>query len=265
MISVICPCYNSEKYIEQTIQCLLDQIQVNFKFEVIFIDDGSTDQTLNILKKSEHLFSEKKIIIKIKSQNNCGAGAARNIGIEYAQFNYIAFLDADDYWVANKLQTCHDLILKNPSYNIFSHNEIYKKLDGTDALLKNGLFEYDDISKSLYIKNTLSTSSVILHKDLLKTYGYFDVTLKSSQDYDLWLKLAPGLKPFHIDLTLGEYIEIEDSITSKYYFFRFLDQMRIAFRHRKYVNIFFLIKKLSKILFSKQWIFGIFNSRKHGF
>jgi len=265
MISVICPCYNAESYIGKTIQSLLSQTKKDFTFEIIFIDDGSTDKTLNKLKDSIKFFLEKDIMVTVKTQNNCGAGSARNLGIKHSKFKYIAFLDADDIWMKDKLQVCYDFILKNPSHNLFSHNERYIKLNGTMSKLTNGLFAFNDISKSLYIKNTLSTSSVILYKDLLNTYGCFDVSLKSSQDYDLWLKLSPGLKPFHINLTLGEYIEIEGSISSKYYFFRFLDQIIIAYRYRKYVNIFLLIIKLSKILFSKQWLLGLFTSRRHGF
>lgn len=265
MISVICPCYNAEKYIDKTIQSLLDQIKKDFDFEIIFIDDGSTDETLNKLKNSIKLFLEKDIIVKIKSQNNYGAGSARNLGIKYANFRYIAFLDADDIWMNNKLQTCHDLILKNPNHNLFSHNEQYIKLDGTVSQLRNGLFAFKDISKSLYIKNTLSTSAVILDIKLLEEYGCFDITLKSSQDYDLWLKLSPSIKAMHIDLILGKYNEIESSITSRYYLFRFLDQLKIAYRYRNYVNTGMFIKKIIRILFSKQWILGLLNIKKHGF
>lgn len=265
MISVICPCYNAEKYIDKTIQSLLGQTKKGFDFEIIFIDDGSTDKTLNKLKDSIKLFSEKAIVVKIKSQNNYGAGSARNLGIKYANFRYIAFLDADDIWVKNKLQTCHDLILKNPNHNLFSHNERYIKLDGTISQLTNGLFAFKDISKSLYIKNTLSTSAVILDKKLLNDHGSFDVMLKSSQDYDLWLKISPSMKPMHIDLILGEYNELESSITSRYYLFRFLDQLKIAYRYRKYTGMMTFIKKIMKILLSKQWVLGLLSTKKHGF
>ena len=187
MISVICPCYNAESYIEKTIQSLLSQTKEVFDFEIIFIDDGSTDKTFDKLKDSIKLFSEKDIMVIVKTQNNDGAGSARNLGIKDANFRYIAFLDADDIWEKNKLQICHKFILKNPSHNLFSHNERYIKLDGTISQLTNGLFAFEDISKSLYIKNTLSTSAVVLDKKLINDYGSFDVTLKSSQDYDLWL------------------------------------------------------------------------------
>ena len=265
MISVICPCYNAESYIENTIQSLLSQSKKYFDFEIIFIDDGSTDKTLNKLKDSIKLFLEKDIMVTVKTQNNNGAGSARNLGIKYANFRYIAFLDADDIWEKNKLQTCYEFIINNPKHNLFSHNERYIKLDGTVSQLTNGLFAFKDISKSLYIKNTLSTSAVVLDKKLLNDHGSFDVTLKSSQDYDLWLKISPSMKPMHIDLILGEYNELESSITSQYYLFRFLDQLKIAYRYRKYSGMMTFIKKITKILLSKQWVLGLLSTKKHGF
>lgn len=265
MISVVCPCYNAERYIEKTIQSLLSQTKNDFDFEIIFIDDGSTDKTLNKLKDSIKLFLENDIMVTVKTQNNYGAGSARNLGIKCANFKYVAFLDADDIWEKNKLQVCYEFILKNPNLNFFSHNERYIKLDGTISQLTNGLFAFKDISKSLYIKNTLSTSAVILDKKLLNDYGSFDVMLKSSQDYDLWLKISPSMKPMHIDRILGEYNEVESSITSRYYLFRFMDQLKIAYRYRKYVTMTVFIKKLIKILLSKQWILGLLSTKKHGF
>ena len=265
MITVICPCYNAEKYIDKTIASLLDQVSVNFKFEIIFVDDGSTDNTLELLNNSKQLFNAKDIKTKIISQDNYGAGAARNKGIKSASFEYLAFLDADDIWVKTKLQVCHDFIIKNKESNLFSHNEKYIKLNGNNILLKNGRFKYESISKSLYLRNSLSTSAVIVKKSLLIDHGYFDTSLKSSQDYDLWLKLSPHMKACNIEITLGEYHEIENSITSKYYLFRFFDQLIIAYRYRKYVNFASFLKKILKILASKQWVLGLFNFKKHGF
>ena len=265
MITVICPCYNAEKYIDKTIFSLLDQERVNFKFEIIFIDDGSTDNTLELLNRSKKFFDDKGIQIKIISQNNSGAGAARNKGIKSASFDYLAFLDSDDIWMKTKLQICYDFIIKNKESNFFSHNERYIKLNGNNIFLKHGEFKYASITKSLYLRNSLSTSAVVVKKSLLVDCGGFDTTLKSSQDYELWLKLSPHMKFCNIDLTLGEYHEIENSITSKYYLFRFFDQLIIAYRYRHYVHFAYFLKKVLKILVSKQWIFGLFNFKKHGF
>jgi hypothetical protein len=73
------------------------------------------------------------------------------------------------------------------------------------------------------------------------------------------------MKFCNIELTLGEYHEIENSITSKYYLFRFFDQLVIAYRYRKYVDFASFIKKILKILISKQWVFGLFNFKKYSF
>ena len=265
MITVICPCYNVEKYIDKTINSLLSQQRNNFTYEIIFVNDGSTDQTLDLLNNAINIFKNKDINVRVIDQFNAGAGAARNNAIKLATNEYIAFLDADDIWKENKLQVCYDFILKNKNCNLFSHNEKYIRLDGLNTLIKNGNFKYKDISKSLYMRNTLSTSAVIINKKLLLDYGGFDSNLKSSQDYELWLKISPNLIPFNINLVLGEYHEVENSITSKYYLFRFIDQLIIAYRYRRYVKLHVFIKKILKILFSKQWILGLINPKKHSF
>mgnify|MGYP001430759084 CR=1 FL=1 len=142
MITVICPCYNVEKYIDKTINSLLSQQRNNFTYEIIFVNDGSTDQTLDLLNNAINIFKNKDINVRVIDQFNAGAGAARNNAIKLATNEYIAFLDADDIWKENKLQVCYDFILKNKNCNLFSHNEKYIRLDGLNTLIKNGNFNF---------------------------------------------------------------------------------------------------------------------------
>ena len=81
----------------------------------------------------------------------------------------------------------------------------------------------------------------------------------SSQDYELWLRLSPHLKVLKIDQVLGEYRETLNSITSKFYIYRMFDQLIIAYRYRKYVPLLKFYLKIIKIIFSKQWFYGIKN------
>ena len=122
----------------------------------------------------------------------------------------------------------------------------------------NGTFK-QPLYSSLYISNCLSTSAVILKKELLIKYGGFDEQLMSSQDYDLWLRLAPYLIPYKIDKVLGEYRESTNSITAKFYLYRVFDQLKIAYKYKNYVSYLQFCSKIIKIIFSKQWIYGIKN------
>lgn len=110
--SVIIPLYNKEKYIEDTIKSVLNQTFKNF--EIIVINDGSTDNSLKIVKN----FSDQRIFII--DQRNLGLSTARNNGVKNAIFNYIAFLDADDLWMEDYLQTIFNLIQFNDSYEVFT-------------------------------------------------------------------------------------------------------------------------------------------------
>ena len=106
MISVIIPLYNKEKQIAKTLQTVLNQTYQNF--EIVIVNDGSTDRSVDEVKK----FLNSRI--RLINQKNGGVSAARNRGIKEAKGEYLAFLDADDIWQNNYLQTQIDLICKYP-------------------------------------------------------------------------------------------------------------------------------------------------------
>ena len=104
-ISIIIPVYNTEKYIQKCIDSLYQQ---NLNIEIIFIDDGSTDNSKEIINN----YSKKDDRIKVLSQNNQGPAVARNLGLEVAQGNYIAFLDSDDWIENNSLEMLYNVAIE---------------------------------------------------------------------------------------------------------------------------------------------------------
>jgi glycosyltransferase involved in cell wall biosynthesis len=246
--SVICPTYNSENYIKKNFYSLLSQSYQNF--EVIYIDDGSTDNTVNVLKKLIQNHNNFKLFEK----NHGGPGSARNFGINKSNGEWVSFIDSDDTWHPLKLLKINTSILENTSRNFIVHWEKFIKLNGEIKILKHG----SDIKnkklflKRLYSGNFLSTSAVVLKKKLLLDYGIFDEQLPNAQDYDLWLKLAPHMSLFTLEEVLGEYNETKDSITLRPYYKRIISELKIAFRYKNY-HILYLIK-IFKILFSKRWL-----------
>ena len=265
MISIICPVYNSAEYIKNTIKSLLDQNNVDENIEIVFIDDMSTDATLKIINDNISLLNKKKYEVRILKQEHKGPGAARNYGIKEAKYKYIAFLDSDDIWYENKLSLCIKLIYENKNFNCFVHDEKFVRMNKKNSLIQNGYFKFTDISKSLYIRNSLSTSALIIEKKIIESGGFFDEKLQSSQDYDLWLKISKKLNIYKIDEVLGEYNEKTNSITAKYYLYRFTDQLTIAIRYRHYVSKLQFIKKIIKIILSKQWVIGLLGKKSHGY
>ena len=270
MFSIICPCYNSSKYIKSTLDCILKQKNDGFNYELICIDDGSTDNTIEILKSYENQYLKHNINYIIIEQENYGPGSARNSGIKEASQEYIAFIDSDDTWHENKLSYVYDIIKKNKGdYNLYIHDEYYSRINKNKKLIRHDIISYDNIPNSLYRKNSLSTSAVIMETKLVKSSKGFDEKLMSSQDWDFWLRLAPQLKIKHINKVLGVYNENINSITSRFYVTRMLDQLKIAYRFKDYVSNYIFIYKVTKIIFSKQWFYGlrniIFNKKGHNY
>lgn len=185
--SVIIPLYNKEKYIANTLQSVLLQTYSNF--EVIIVNDGSTDHSLdNVLKFPQDKFR----IITIK---NSGVSIARNTGIQAAQGDFIALLDADDYWYPNHLKNFEFSIDKFPSEKLFSNNyqikyasnnlyqPVFSNLNLNDGTKKYSFFE------TSYINSTITSSTVCVETSVLQNHP-FDKEIFAGEDTDLWIRLS---------------------------------------------------------------------------
>lgn len=184
--TVVIPLYNKEHYIKNALQSVLQQSYQDF--EVIVIDDGSTDQSLRVV---ERIISEKVTIIK---QNNQGVSVARNTGIENAKGEYIAFLDADDYWHKDYLLTINELIDGFPKSDIFVTAYEVDMGDGRinkSSQLKPEKGCLDSYWKTLTEKyDFVWTSAVTIRRESLIQAGLFRVGEKIGQDLDMWARVA---------------------------------------------------------------------------
>lgn len=172
-VSVVIPCYNSSKTIETCIESVFNQSFL--PYEIIVIDDGSSDNTLKILEKLK-TGNIHNIIFNILSQENCGPSVARNNGVEHAQGDWIAFLDSDDYWLENNLNIANEFIKKNPRFSLL----------GGGSKSREG--EYITFKKLLF-KNYFKTSSTIIKKECILKYP-FNENQKFSEDYRTWLSVS---------------------------------------------------------------------------
>ena len=213
-VSVIVPAYRAADYIDRAIQSVFRQT-VHPK-ELIIVDDGSDDQTSEILET--YLETDSPIDFKMLRQSNQGAGAARNLALQSATGKYAAFLDSDDEWLPEKLARSifhverEDVILV--AHNIFivrgQHQEKIN-ISGRFQNSSNSLFH------GLYRRGFISTSTVVASLSSIHQAGGFDTSLQAGQDFDLWLKmLAPqGSKFFVFDEYLAKYHVREESITRR--------------------------------------------------
>ncbi len=184
--SVIIPVYNKEQFLVHTINSVLNQSFTDF--ELLLIDDGSTDSSPALLNQ----FTDERI--KLISQNNQGVSAARNLGIKEAKAPYIAFLDADDLWESDHLETMHNYCIQFPDESLFntakSIDTGHQLIPARYAISKTANFELVNFFEASGIEPVLWTSSVVIKKTALEQVGVFDTGIKSGQDLDLWIRLG---------------------------------------------------------------------------
>lgn len=210
--SVIIPLYNKSEYIEKTIQSVLNQ---DFSdYEIIVIDDGSMDNGIAILKQ----FKDRRI--NLYEQKNKGVSATRNKGVSIANGKYIALLDADDVWYCNHLTELQRQINQFPDAGLYCNNyEICLDKNTKRNAQFNFSYKTDclivrDFFRASIINSVAWTSAVAFHKDKFNAVGGFDVGLDTSEDLDLWIKLALRYDvSFSPSLTMSYKSYIHDSLT----------------------------------------------------
>lgn len=248
-ISVVCPIYNSANYIEETLKGIINQTL--FPYEVIISDDGSDDNTLELVEKFIQRNS-KKFKWHVLKNTHKGPGAARNYGIIKASGNWIAFLDSDDIWTKDKIEKVTKAITEHQNKNFFCNDELFIKKNGKVKLLSYGKRFKSSFSlqTQLYWANMFSTSAVTCQRDLLVNHGYFNENLMSAQDYELWIRLSPFIRPQFINEVLGKYIEREGNISSNNLKLQFKNEIIIALMYRKCVSNLVVFFRLVRIVLS---------------
>jgi len=180
-VSVIIPTYNRGWIIEEAIDSVLAQ---DFEdFELIVVDDGSTDDTGQILEA----YDQDLIVCR---QSNRGVSAARNRGIDAAAGRLIAFLDSDDLWLSRKLSTQVEFFHSNPEAIINQTEEIWIR----NGVRVNPKTRHHKISGMIFEPSLalclVSPSAVMMRRSLFDEVGLFDEDLPACEDYDLWLRLS---------------------------------------------------------------------------
>lgn len=190
MISVVIPLYNKEKQIAETLRSVLQQTFQDF--EIVVVNDGSTDGSVAVAESVQ----DKRI--RIVHQDNAGVSAARNRGIEVACYEFIAFLDADDRWKSDYLQTQVALTQKYPECSVFACNYEFVHADGSvhPTIIRKLPLESEDGILSNYFEVAscshppICSISIMVRKAALESIGGFPVGITKGEDLLTWAKLA---------------------------------------------------------------------------
>lgn len=227
-VSVIIPAYNAENYILETIESILTQSYKDF--EIIVVDDKSTDNTKNIVMQ----IASDKIRYFCLDENHSGPSRPRNIGIKLALGKYIAFCDSDDLYTPNRLKSAVNFLESNGDlgmiftdeqqfddktgkelgnflhgYNLF-HSLSKKKINENLYIIKS-----EDAFNCLFYENYILTCGVTCRRSIFTKIGYFDESLTNGDDRDMWFRITRKFSIGFIDDIGFRYRVREGSISGR--------------------------------------------------
>ena len=208
-VSVIIPAYNAAPWIAETIDSVLNQTFQDF--EVIVVDDGSTDATAEIV---ENYKSQVQYLYK----NNGGVGSARNTGICAAKGRYIACVDADDLWLPEKLEVQIQLLQKDHSLAwVYSDGLIFENNGNQNLHLfsQSAYMTSGDVLRPILLQDFIPCPTPVFKRDIFENVGFFeeDISLQSVADWDMWLRIAAKYPVGFIDKPLVKYRRHSTSMT----------------------------------------------------
>lgn len=208
MVSVVVPVYNSEQYLEETVHSVLQQTFPHF--ELLLIDDGSKDQSLALAHRCASL-DERVRVLTHEGNRNKGVSATRNLGIQHAQYEWIALLDSDDLWSPKKLQKQIEVISTHPEVALVYtqlktlfltdyHN--FPPICGTGKPgVQENIFK-QMVNDQIWMPN----SSVMFKKSIIQQVGLFNEGLKYQiEDHLFFTKVSYFYKTYFLHEILGEY------------------------------------------------------------
>jgi len=202
--SIIIPCFQQAKYLEECIGSLIEQSYSDF--EILLVDDGSPDNTKEVAQS----ISKKENRLQYLYKQNGGLSSARNYGIQHAKGEYLVFLDSDDTLKPNFLQNIYNELSSGADIAITG----YSYFNDSSSIHRSVLISPDLKFESIIGNNFCPPVSIGIHKSFLEKTGLFDETLKSAEDWDLWIRFfKAGAKLSIVNQDLANYRVHEHSMS----------------------------------------------------
>lgn len=243
LVSVIIPTYNRETTLKRAILSIIRQTYTNW--ELIIVDDGSTDGTEELVR---NFISEK--IHYIKFEVNQGVSKARNRGIRHAKGEYVAFLDSDDEWVVDKLEMQLKVMKQKGTKVVYCRfSRLFE--DGESYIVPaNHQIKYleGDLFYQLLVNNFIGTPTMVIAKDVLEEIGGFDENLQNLEDYELILRVAKDFYIAFVDEVLVHTYAQKDSINVNLFYVFNSQKYLLELYREEYQNMGIYEEKLAETL-----------------
>lgn len=201
-VSIIIPVYNAERFIEP---CVKSALALEETGEVLLVEDRSTDKSLEVCKELQKQFKQVKLLTHPQNENR-GAGASRNLGIEHSSCEFIAFLDADDYYLPNRFKTDKSILLQQPeadgTYNamgtFYESEEVKKRwlnFGNEETMTLTSAANPRELPLVLLhahptISGSFSTNTITVRRSFLDKVGRFNEQLRLRQDIHMWFRMS---------------------------------------------------------------------------
>lgn len=209
LVSVVVPVYNAAQFLRDTLESILDQTYR--QLEIIAVNDGSTDSSLEILKE----YADR---IQCIHQENQGVAIARNVGVERSLGSYVAFCDADDIWFPRKLEWQMDIVKRHPCVGVVGGfmekiDELGRTLDSCQR--PSGLHDQPMNLKQVLLMegNVIDMSTSLIRKEVFQEIRGFQLGNKDlkAEDYDLWIRASEKTKIYLTSQYVGQYRVLKNS------------------------------------------------------
>jgi glycosyltransferase involved in cell wall biosynthesis len=265
IVTVIIPLYNREDYIKETLKSVFDQTYSNI--EIVIVDDGSTDNSLQIVNK----YKKKCKIIKHPNNENKGQSAAINLALSKTRSKYISILDSDDKFLKDKLKFQVDFLEKNKDFGVvYSNGEIIDSKGNTKYIIYSDKHIPPMSPNEILLSSYFNVpSNALVRRSIYDKVGFFDESMRSSQDHDMAIRLSEVTKIGYLPQVLWQYRRHDDSQSGKHALRRWETGFKILskaiLRHKYPKNVIrkrraVLHFRIGQCLFEKRMYFkSIFN------
>ncbi|HBC34102.1 MAG TPA: glycosyl transferase [Marinobacter adhaerens] len=207
LVSIITPTYNRADFIGQAVNSVLAQTYTNF--ELLIIDDGSTDHSRDMLQP---FLTDSRL--RYFHQENQGQSVARNLALSEAKGDFVCFLDSDNYWPAEKLEHQIELFRRHPDYDVIYADIIVIDEKGQEITRKNMRRYSGHIARYMIRDNCVSMNTAMARRRCFDELGVMSGKRRVADDYDLWLRFSARFRFLYVPEFFAYYRVMDDQISS---------------------------------------------------